>query len=456
MAVMPSRGAAYPERIGRYDVLCPIASGGMATVYLARSQAFGGFERLVALKLVHPHLQNESEFSVGLIDEAKLAARIRHPNVVSVLDVGHDTAGVHLVMDYVEGAALSELVRAARASAQALPVGAALRIVSDALAGLHAAHELTDRRGRPVGLVHRDFSPQNVLVGLDGIARLTDFGVAKAATRLGRTNTGKIKGKLAYMAPEQARAERVDRRSDVWSAGVVLWELIAGRRLFTGTDIVSGDVPPLGELVPDVPPALAQAVSSALSLDPRRRPATANELRTAIAAAASGRFALADTATVATEVERLVGADLDERRQRLQEAVLRTGSSITIVRAHDRDPPAVTEVRAKSPRLERRSAIAIGLGGMSVGALVSFLAMRAADGESVRPEIPPETIRAASASRPRPRSARSWSRRTRRSPACGSTIARSRSSPLPPGRASSSRSELGGWSPSAATVARAR
>ena len=207
----------------------------MATVYLARLSGVGGFQRFVAIKRLHPHLAREPEFIEMFLDEARLAARIHHPNVVPILEVGASEEGYYLVMEYVEGDTLARLLaRSAQTGrAPARPVG--LRVIIDMLAGLHAAHELKDDDGKPLGIVHRDVSPQNVLVGVDGSSRLTDFGVARATSKLSTTRTGQLKGKLAYMAPEQARgAKDIDRRADVFAAGVVLWEVLACRRLFKG------------------------------------------------------------------------------------------------------------------------------------------------------------------------------------------------------------------------------
>src|SRR5262245_34519927 len=220
----PSASAPFPERLGRYEVLLPIASGGMATVYLACSTGMAGFEREVALKLTHAHLRDSPEFVTALIDEARLAGRIRHPNVVSVLDVAEDPEGLFIIMDYIEGESLAGLQRILRKRDIRMPLDVALRILDDILEGLHAAHELTENDGSPMHLVHRDVTPHNVLVGLDGISRLTDFGVAKAVTRLTQTASGLVKGKVAYMAPEQAEGTELDRRCDVWAAGVVAWE----------------------------------------------------------------------------------------------------------------------------------------------------------------------------------------------------------------------------------------
>ncbi|HQP39033.1 MAG TPA: serine/threonine-protein kinase, partial [Polyangiaceae bacterium] len=207
----PEPAASFaPDHVGRYEILLPLGTGGMATVYLARVLVVEDLYRNVALKLMHPHLRtDDGQSTAQLIGEAKLAASIRHPNVVPVLEVGEDPHGVFLVMDYVEGDTLSGIVRAALAGGATLPPRIVARILSDALLGLHAAHELTSAEGAPLSLVHRDVSPQNLLVGTDGISRLTDFGIAKVATQLDATASGVVKGKVGYMAPEQALGRRV-------------------------------------------------------------------------------------------------------------------------------------------------------------------------------------------------------------------------------------------------------
>jgi serine/threonine-protein kinase len=277
----------FPEKVGAYELLLPIASGGMGTVYLARKRGPGGFEREVALKLTHAFLREQPEWTAELIEEAKLAARIRHTNVVQVMDVEDDAYGVFLVMQYVEGESLEGLLRLARERGERIPVDVGLRILLDALGGLHAAHELSDPSGQPLGLVHRDFTPQNILVGTDGIARLTDFGVAKAASRTGVTRTGVVKGKAPYMAPEQVRSMPLDRRADVWAAGVVAWELFAGRRMRPSLDDqaalllqVATEAPPrLCTAREDAPVAVDEAVAQALTLDRARRCSSAVRFR---------------------------------------------------------------------------------------------------------------------------------------------------------------------------------
>ncbi|MEJ7731327.1 MAG: serine/threonine-protein kinase [Polyangiaceae bacterium] len=314
--------SGFPERVGRYELLLPIASGGMATVYLARSLGGGDFQREVALKLMHQHLRDAAGFEHDLIEEAKLAVRIRHPNVVPVLDADHDAFGVFLVMDYIEGDTLSGLGRASARSGGSLPLSIGLRILLDALAGLHAAHELSDEEGRALHLVHRDFSPQNILVGVDGLARLADFGIAKVASRLAQTATGMVKGKFSYMSPEQARARPLDRRSDLWSAGVIAWEICAGRRLHeegndaaTLLEIVSRPPPRLRTLRSDLPAALDDAVARALALEPGRRPDTAAGLARALRDACGSEIDIADADEVARYVRRLVEPKLLARKK---------------------------------------------------------------------------------------------------------------------------------------------
>jgi eukaryotic-like serine/threonine-protein kinase len=224
--------AAERLSAGRYETIKPIASGGMATVYLARTLGVGGFQRLVAIKKMHPHIAAEEDFVSMFLDEARLTASIRHPNVVATIDIDQGSDGLFIVMEYIEGASLQRIHADTRKRNEYLPLGFVLRSVIDTLQGLHAAHELTSPEGAPLGIVHRDVSPHNVLVGVDGISRITDFGVARAEERITSTRDGMIKGKLSYMAPEQVKGASVDRRADVYAVGVMLWELLTGKRLF--------------------------------------------------------------------------------------------------------------------------------------------------------------------------------------------------------------------------------
>jgi serine/threonine-protein kinase len=280
-------------RGGRYEKLAEIASGGMATVYLCRALGAGGFERLVAIKEMHPHLARETEFVAMFLDEARLAARIHHPNVVATVDVGQDEEGLFLVMEYVEGPALQQMLQHLHDEHKRLPVDVGLRIFLDALAGLHAAHELKGPDGASMNLVHRDVSPQNVLVGTDGLAKITDFGVARAESRLSTTRAGAIKGKVPYMAPEQLRSQPIDRRTDVYAAGVVLWEMLSTRRLVNADNEaamvfqITGMVPASPrEHNPDVPEPIARVCLQALSKAPEERFATAADFAEALEDAA--------------------------------------------------------------------------------------------------------------------------------------------------------------------------
>ncbi|MEQ9319388.1 MAG: serine/threonine-protein kinase [Polyangiaceae bacterium] len=207
--------------LGRYVLCGELASGGMATVHLARHLGPHGFCRSVAVKRLHEGHAKDPDFVAMFLDEARLASRIHHPNVASIIDVISTPSDLCLVMDYLHGESLAQLQRRAEGKPIEVPIAAA--IVVDALRGLHAAHEVTDMDGTKLELVHRDVSPQNLFVGADGVTRVLDFGIAKASSRSQVTRDGQVKGKLAYMAPEQIRSEPADRRVDVFATGVVLW-----------------------------------------------------------------------------------------------------------------------------------------------------------------------------------------------------------------------------------------
>ncbi|MDX2055644.1 MAG: serine/threonine-protein kinase [Polyangiaceae bacterium] len=327
MSISPSDPSlAFPERLGRYELLLPIGSGGMATVYLGRYRGAGGFERDVAVKVMHAHLREDEESKLHLLDEARLAARIRHPNVVPVLEVGDEAFGLYLVLEYVEGDSLAGLLRVWPDMDAKKQNRLLARIMSDALCGLEEAHGLKGEDGAFLGLVHRDFSPHNIMVGVDGVARLTDFSVAKASDRAVRTRTGMVKGKIGYMSPEQARGHALDRRCDVWAAGVVLWELAASRRLFPKSDAVSTllkivtEAPPrLSTVLPEVSPELDDIVASALSMDVETRCPSAVELRKNLERFWLKHDGIADREEVAAFVSELVGERLRTQRQRIAE-----------------------------------------------------------------------------------------------------------------------------------------
>ncbi|MEI9940554.1 MAG: protein kinase [Pseudomonadota bacterium] len=328
----PSAGR---QRVDRYELVGEIASGGMATVYLARLTGVGGFQRFVAMKRLHPHLASEKEFVEMFLDEARIAARIHHPNVVPILEVGASAVGYYLVMEYIEGDTLARLLARAATRGKRLPVGIALRIALDMLAGLHAAHELRDDAGEAVQLVHRDVSPQNVLVGVDGIARITDFGVARAASRLTATRVGQLKGKIAYMAPEQAAGEEsIDRRADVFAAGIVVWEELAAKRLFkaeneaaTLSRVMTEPVPPLTTIVPGLSVALSNVVMRALDRNVDARFPSCAQFADALEAAATGSESIATPRELAAYVTEVLGDEVSAQREAVRAWIARSEPS---------------------------------------------------------------------------------------------------------------------------------
>ena len=281
----PDPSAKSALIVGRYALYEAIAAGGMATVHYGRLLGPVGFSRTVAIKRLHTQFARDPEFVSMFLDEARLAARIRHPNVVPTLDVVATDGELFLVMEYVPGESLAKLVRTAAGLGTVIPPRIVSAIVCGLLRGLHAAHEATNERGEPLGIVHRDVSPQNVLVGIDGQSRVLDFGVAKAAGRLQTTRDGKLKGKLAYMSPEQVSGVEVDRRTDLFSLGAALWEITCGRRLFkggtdveTGKKVMAAEVPHPAVLLPGYPNELATIILRALSKDRALRYQTAADL----------------------------------------------------------------------------------------------------------------------------------------------------------------------------------
>ncbi len=315
---MPESLTHAPLVIGRYAIYGEIASGGMATVHFARLLGPAGFARTVAVKRLHPNVAKDRELALLFMDEARLAARIRHPNVVSTLDVIEYGSELVLVMDYVHGESLSKIFRAAREAGEPMPARFAASIMIDVLHGLHAAHDAKGEQGQPLGIVHRDVSPQNILVGVDGISRVVDFGVAKAVGRAVNTSGGAIKGKLSYMAPEQIRAEPVSRVSDVYAATIVLWEILTGNRLFLGENegatihnCLTLDVPPPSTLVPGLSPAFDVIVAKGLSRIAGARYQTARDMALALEASVDP----VRPSEIGAWLERAAGDELAERAQ---------------------------------------------------------------------------------------------------------------------------------------------
>jgi serine/threonine-protein kinase len=304
-------------KLGRYVVFDEFASGGMASVHLGRMQGPVGFARTVAVKRLHPQFARDRAFAKMFVDEARVASRIRHPNVVSTLDVVLAEKEVCLVLEYVHGLPLSTLLEAARAKGQQVPVGVALNIMLGTLSGLHAAHTALSDAGEPLGIVHRDVSPQNVLVGSLGVAQLVDFGVAKANQRLHEsTGEGSLKGKLAYMAPEQLDGRAIDARADIYAASVVMWELLTGRRFVSAREpaaivalVMSKALEPPSRWSAACTPEIDRVVLQGLARDRDQRFATAEEMASALEHAAP----IASNRDVARWVESVAGDQLTER-----------------------------------------------------------------------------------------------------------------------------------------------
>jgi serine/threonine protein kinase len=275
--------------LGRYQLLQRIATGGMGELFLARARSIGGFEKLAAIKRILPHLAAQPEFVEMFLDEARMAATLEHPNIIHVSDLGHVGNDYFLVMPFLEGADLSVLRKTLLKQGRVLPLSLALFIAIGVASGLDYAHTRRDREGRAAGLIHRDVSPENVFVTFEGEVKLLDFGIAKVAASATRTAVGTRKGKAQYMSPEQARGAELDARSDVFSLGVVLYELTTGRPLFRADNelsvlnlIVSRDATPPSQVSPDYPPALENIVLRALARDPQRRYQSAGQLRDAL------------------------------------------------------------------------------------------------------------------------------------------------------------------------------
>ncbi len=318
-----------PRRIGIYDVIGELARGGMGIVYLACKAGEAGFQRLFAIKVLHTHLADDASFVSMLHDEARIAARLHHPNVVPIVDLGAEDGLYYVVMEYVEGAAFSMLLRA---SAGERPARLVVPILIDILEGLHAAHTLTDDAGDRLNLVHRDVSPQNILIGIDGNSRLTDFGIAKVTTRVTATVPGTRKGKLAYMAPEQLvnDGERIDQRADIFSAGAVLWTALTGLALFRASsdaatlhNILHKPVLAPSKVGLKPPEMFDEVCLRALERDPQKRFQTALEMANALRQIAIQERALGSRSEVAEWVTSQFSAEFAARREAIRQAAVR-------------------------------------------------------------------------------------------------------------------------------------
>ncbi len=375
---LEGEGRAPVKVVGRYALYGEIAAGGMATVHIGRLLGPVGFARTVAVKRLHAQFAKDPEFVSMFLDEARLAARVQHPNVVATIDVVATDGELFLIMDYVRGETLARLVRATRKRGEHVSPKIVTAIMCGFLHGLHAAHEAKNERGEPLGLIHRDVSPQNVLVGSDGVARVLDFGVAKAAGRIQVTREGQVKGKLSYMPPEQLSGGALTRAVDIYAAAVVLWEAFTGERLFKGDSegetlhkILRGAVEPPSIYTPGLSQKLDEVCMRALSRDVSRRYGTAREMALALERCEG----IASPTDVGEWVERVAGSDLHSREERIAEI---ESNSAGLSVPHSQLPPdSNSDVSAahssRVPSSQRSSrkieATLVGVGPPSQGTL---------------------------------------------------------------------------------------
>ena len=349
--------------VGKYRIVSHLGQGGTADVYLAVADGPGGFRKLVVLKVLRQDLSCDPDFRAMFLSEAKLAARLNHPNVVQTNEVLELDGTPVIVMEYLEGQPLSQVIVRGREAGFSLAMQ--VRVLIDALQGLHAAHELADFDGTPLGVVHRDVSPQNIFLTLAGQAKVLDFGIAKLERSVVDTEVGTIKGKLRYMAAEQIAGDKLSRRADIYSAGVILWEALAGERMWKGCleaeirkRALSGDIPRLQATPADAPPALVQICHRALSLSPADRHATAVQLADELEAAVPDLGARASHRQIGALVARVFEHEraatkglLEQESQRnltVADPVAQTPRVVSV--------PEKVSVASRTSRMDRRIA----------------------------------------------------------------------------------------------------
>jgi len=381
----PSTPFSPVRVLGRYALYDEIAAGGMATVHIGRLLGPVGFSRTVAIKRLHPQFAKEPDFVAMFLDEARLAARIRHPNVVGTLDIVALEGELFLVMEYVQGESLARLMRTLRERGEGVPIPIAVAIVIGVLEGLHAAHEATSDQGEPLGIVHRDVSPQNVLVGCDGVARVVDFGVAKAAGRVQSTRNGQLKGKLGYMAPEQIGGNAT-RATDVHAVAVVLWEMLTARRLYhaenemqTFSNILSGELVPPSTYAPNVPAEIDAVVMKGLEPKPEDRFPSARDMARTLQRVAR----VASPSDVGDWVEATAGANVHTRARKIaaiESSGMLPASSPSSPEPVDAGRPSVitshapvSGERLRSPRSKLPLFVSIAFAAVVAGAGIGVL-----------------------------------------------------------------------------------
>lgn len=385
-------------RLGRYELLTRLAVGGMAELYLARATGIEGFEKLVALKRILPQHASDPSFVSMFLDEARLAASLQHGNIAQVYDIGQTEHALFFTMEFVHGRDVRTLLHTACKRGRKVPMEHAVHIAAGAAAGLHAAHEKTDYAGASLGIVHRDVSPANVLVSFDGCVKLIDFGVAKASRRNTETRAGTLKGKVAYMSPEQCLGEEIDRRSDVFSLGIVIYELTTRKRLFAGENdftimrrIVEEDAPPPSSKVRGYPEELEAIVMRALARDREQRYETAQQVQLDLERFARRHNLVMSNVQLAKYMRRTFSDELEDWEQ------MRRGFSTGEVPAIAdervaREPNAVISIESGAvlqavPSEVRSEAVSAPLGRSDRGAPAPSVVMSAPASRRILPRI---------------------------------------------------------------------
>jgi serine/threonine-protein kinase len=315
------------RKIGRYELLHPLASGGMATVFAGRFFGMGGFEKLVSVKVIHPHLAGKQDFVEMFLDEARLSARLHHPNAIEIFEVGEDDGLLFIVAELVHGRNLEQVLKAAKVNGTPLPTRSYLSVMARVCDALHAAHTMTSSDGSPMHLVHRDISPSNILISYSGHIKLIDFGIAFAKDRISTTRTNVVKGKRGYLAPEQFSKETLDCRTDIFSMGVVLYCLATGKHPFPGENesqhvaaLLSGKPVSPRVLQPDMPIGLERTILKALAQDPANRHQSAEELGQELRSILLSLGGLADNVDIAGWMELAFSTQITEEKKQFKRA----------------------------------------------------------------------------------------------------------------------------------------
>jgi len=327
---------------GKYQLFASLGRGGMADVFLSVARGQMGFNKLAVIKRLRQALAEEPAFRNMFLDEARLAARLSHPNIVHTYEVGEQNGVYFIAMEYLEGQSLNKVLKEALRRKEGIEPAIGARIVADALSGLHYAHDLRDYDGRPLSIIHRDVSPHNIFVTYDGHTKLVDFGIAKAALSSTETEVGVLKGKVAYMSPEQAMGGRIDQRSDLFAMGIVLWELLARQRLMTGESaantlhkLMNEPIPRLSQVVPGIDPELDAIVAKSLEKDPQYRWQSAAEMRDALEAWLRTLPQPTRQDDVGRQMQHLFGSVREEVQRQIQRhmAAITTASNTTELQA---------------------------------------------------------------------------------------------------------------------------